>query len=66
MWLFSSLTLVVPVTLIFWYLSRKSIQQFEESGSRISQVFRYVFLVPILLVLYVALSSLFQIIWHNW
>ena len=66
MWFFYTLILVVPVALLFWYLSRKSKQQYNKNSSKVFYVFSYIFLIPMLLVAYVAVSSLVQIIMHNW
>jgi hypothetical protein len=66
MWLFSTLTLLTPVALIFWYLSRKSKQRYKENGSKVFFVFAFVFLVPVLALIYAAVSSLIEIIRHNW
>lgn len=66
MWLFNVLLLLLPVSLFFWYLSRKSKQQFKKAGSRVFFAFSYIFLVPVIALIYLASSSLVQIILHNW
>jgi len=66
MWLFMGVLPLGFVALLFWYLSRKSRQQYKKAGSKVFLVFRYVFLVPVFLFIYIALSSLLEIIWHNW
>jgi hypothetical protein len=66
MWFFYTAILVVPVGLMFWYLSRRSKQRYRKSGSTVFQIFSYLFLIPLALVAYIAVSSLVQIVIHNW
>lgn len=65
-WLFNVLMLLVPVSLLFGYLSRKSKQQYKKNGSIVFRLFSYIFLMPVFIVIYIAASSLVQIILHNW
>jgi len=66
MWFFYTLVLLIPIGLIFWYLSRKSRQRYENTGSNVFRIFSYLFLVPVILLIYLGISSLVQIIMHNW
>jgi len=66
MWGFYTLTLVTPIGLIFWYLSRKAKGRYRSTGSKVFYIFSYLFLAPVIVVIYVAISSVVQIIIHNW
>ena len=66
MWLFMGLLPLTPVALIFWYLSRKSRQQYKKANSKVFIVFAYVFLVPVFFLIYTAISSFIGIIQQNW
>ncbi len=66
MWFFMGVIPLTPIVLIFWYLSKKSMQQHKKSGSIIFGAFSYLFVVPIVLIVYIALSSLSELIYHNW
>lgn len=63
MWLGMGVLPLGFIALIFWYLSRKSRQQHKKTGSKIFFVFRYIFLIPVFLIIYMLLSSLLQIFW---
>lgn len=66
MWLFFGVLPFSLVALIFWYLSRKAKMQYKNNDSKIMLVFSYVFLVPVVLVIYMVVSSLVQIVLQNW
>jgi hypothetical protein len=66
MWFFMGILPVTPVVLIFWYLSRKSRQQYRKANSKVFLVFTYVFLVPVFALIYVAISSFIGVIRYNW
>jgi len=66
MWFFYTLILLTPVALLFWFFSRKSKQHYKNNASKTFHIFSYLFLVPVLIVVYVAVSSLVQIILYNW
>ncbi len=63
---FYTLILLIPIALVFWYLSRKSKQRYKNTDSKVFRIFSYLFLIPVVLLIYVGVSSLAQIIMHNW
>ena len=66
MYLIFGLFPFTPVALIFWYLSRKTKQQYQKTTSDVSLVFSYIFIVPVFFIVYMAISSLIAIIRQNW
>jgi len=65
-WLFMGVIPLTPVALIFWYLSRKSRQQYRKANSKVFLIFTYVFLAPVIFIIYAAISSFIGVIYHNW
>lgn len=66
MWLFLGLFPLTIVTLIFGYLSRKSRQKYKNGKSKVFLVFTYIFLIPVVVIIYAAISSLAGIFRQNW
>lgn len=65
MYLIFGLFPFTPVALIFWYLSRKTKQQYQKTKSDVSLVFSYIFIVPVFFIIYMVISSLIAIIRQN-
>ncbi len=65
-WLFFGVLPLSLVAFLFWYLSTKAKAQYLNGDSKIMLVFSYVFLVPVLLVVYTSVLSFVQIVLHNW
>ena len=66
MWLILGFIPLTPVALIFWYLSKKSRQKYEETELVGFRIFTYLFLAPVFIIIYSAISSFVQIIRQNW
>ena len=66
MYLIFGLFPFTPVALIFWYLSRKTKQQYKQTESNASLVLSYMFIVPVFVIIYMAISSLMAIIHQKW
>jgi len=66
MWFFMGLLPLTPVALVFWYLSRKSRQQYRKANSMVFLVFAYLLLVPVFALIYLAISSFIGVIRYNW
>jgi hypothetical protein len=66
MYLIFGLFPFTPVALIFWYLSRKTKQQYKQTESNASLVLSYMFIVPVFVIIYMAISSLMAIIRQKW
>lgn len=65
-YLFFGLFPFTPVALIFWYLSRKTKEQYKRTKSNVSMIFSYIFIVPVFVIIYMAISSLIAIVRQNW
>lgn len=66
MYLFFGLIPFAPVALIFWYLSRKTRQQYKKTKSQVSIALSYIFIIPVFVIIYMAISSFVAIIRQNW
>lgn len=66
MYLFLGLFPFTLVALIFWYLNRKTKQQYKQTKSKVSLLFSYMFIAPVFVINYMAISSLIAIIRQNW
>ena len=66
MYLIFGLFPFTPVALIFWYLSKKTKQQYKQTESNASLVLSYMFIVPVFVIIYMAISSLMAIIRQKW
>ena len=66
MWLFWGLLPLTPVALIFCYISWKTRQQCKKNRTTVLLVFSYVFLAPVLFIVYAVMSSFIAIIRQNW